>query len=81
MVCQEMKISEKYLIQFLKEQTGMTFAKYVEDLRVERAKELLRNTEYSNETIAREAGFGSLNSFYRVFNKKTGVSPGAFRRK
>ena len=80
-VCQEMKISEKYLAQFLKEQTGKSFSKYVEDLRVKKAKELLLATDYSNEKIAKECGFGSLNSFYRVFNKKTGVSPGAFRNK
>lgn len=81
MVCQEIKISEKYLAQFLKEQTGKTFAKYVEDLRVERAKELLCSTDYSNEKIAELAGFGSSNSFYRIFNKRTGVSPGVFRKK
>ena len=79
MVCQEMKISEKYLSQFLKEHTGKTFAKYVEDLRVEQAKKLLKETSFSNEKIAEAAGFGSANSFYRVFKKKTGVSPGEFR--
>lgn len=79
-VCQEMKISEKYLIQFLKEQTGKTFSKYLEELRVEKAKELLSTTEDSNEKIAKDAGFGSLSSFYRVFNKRTGVSPAAFRK-
>lgn len=81
MVSENMKISEKYLIQFLKEQTGKTFAKYIEDMRVEKAKELLSETEYSNEQIAGMAGFGSLNSFYRVFHKKTGVSPGTYRKK
>ncbi len=81
MVCQDMKISEKYLTQFLKEQTGMTFAKYVEELRIEKAKELLNTTDDSNERIAKAVGFGSLNSFYRVFHKKTGVSPGAYRKK
>ncbi|MDY3917921.1 MAG: helix-turn-helix transcriptional regulator [Candidatus Limivivens sp.] len=80
MVCQEMKISEKYLVQFLKEQTGKTFAKYVEDLRIEKAKDLLCHTDYSNEKIAETAGFGSPNSFYRVFNKRTGVTPGVFRK-
>ncbi len=80
-VSENMKISEKYLIQFLKEQTGKTFAKYIEDLRIEKAKALLSETEYSNEQIASMAGFGSLNSFYRVFNKKTGVSPGVYRKK
>ncbi|MDO5422122.1 MAG: AraC family transcriptional regulator [Eubacteriales bacterium] len=79
-VCQEMKISEKYLAQFLKEQTGKTFAKYVEDLRIEKAKELLVSTDFCNERIAEEAGFGSPNSFYRVFNKKMGVSPGVYRK-
>ena len=73
------KISEKYLSQFLKEHTGKTFAKYVEDLRVEQAKKLLKETSFSNEKIAEAAGFGSANSFYRVFKKKTGVSPGEFR--
>ncbi len=81
MVSENMKISEKYLIQFLKEQTGKTFAKYIEEMRVEKAKELLSETDYSNEQIAGMAGFGSLNSFYRVFNKKTGVSPGTYRKK
>ncbi len=80
-VSENMKISEKYLIQFLKEQTGKTFAKYIEELRIEKAKELLSETEYSNELIASMVGFGSLNSFYRVFNKKTGVSPGTYRKK
>lgn len=80
-VCQTMKISEKYLMQFLKEQTGKTFAKYLEDMRIEKAKELLLNTEDSNEKIAKDVGFGSVNSFYRVFNKRTGVSPGTFRKK
>lgn len=79
-VCREMKISEKYLIQFLKEQTGKTFSKYVEELRVERAKTLLRETDYNNEQIAQMAGFGSLNSFYRVFHKRMGVSPGTYRK-
>ena len=63
----------------LKEHTGKTFAKYVEDLRVEQAKKLLKETSFSNEKIAEAAGFGSANSFYRVFKKKTGVSPGEFR--
>lgn len=79
-VCRETKISEKYLTQFLKEQTGKTFVKYVEDLRIEKAKEMLLMTNESNEKIAESVGFGAVNSFYRVFNRKMGISPGQFRK-
>lgn len=76
---QEVGISEKYLYQFMKEQTGYTFAAYVEKLRLARAEELLRETDLSNTIIAEQAGFGSANTFYRVFSKNKGVSPGKYR--
>lgn len=76
---QEAGISEKYLYQFMKEQTGYTYAAYVEKLRLGRAEELLRETDLSNTVIAEQAGFGSANTFYRVFSKNKGVSPGKYR--
>lgn len=76
---QEVGISEKYLYQFMKEQTGCTYAAYVEKLRLLRAEELLRETDLSNTVIAEQAGFGSANTFYRVFSKNRGVSPGKYR--
>lgn len=78
-VAEKMGISEKYLTQYLKEQTGESFSVYLERVRLEAARELLLNTDMSNESIASATGFGATNSFYRVFNKKYGVSPKAFR--
>lgn len=48
-VSREMKISEKYLSQFMKEQTGETFASYLERLRIVKAKQYLEETDLSNE--------------------------------
>ncbi len=79
MVSQRFKISEKYLSQFIKEQTGETYAAYLEQIRIQHAKEYLLTTDWSNEKIAEETGFTALNTFYRVFHKLTGVSPGTYR--
>lgn len=79
MVSQRFKISEKYLGQFIKEQTGETYAAYLEQVRIQHAMEYLSTTDWSNEKIAEETGFTALNTFYRVFHKLTGVSPGAYR--
>lgn len=79
-ICDQMGISEKYLIQFVKEQTGESFTTFLEKRRMERAKEYLCTTDWSNEVIAQRCGFGAVNTFYRVFRKNTGMSPGTYRK-
>ncbi|MDO4326612.1 MAG: helix-turn-helix domain-containing protein [bacterium] len=76
----ELNISEKYIYSFLKEQTGRTFAGYLEERRVVYAKTCLEQTDWSNEKIAQESGFGSANTFYRIFKKQVGVSPSVYRK-
>ncbi|MFV0342854.1 MAG: helix-turn-helix domain-containing protein [Anaerocolumna sp.] len=78
-VSNEMRIAEKYLSQFMKEHTGETFTSYLEQLRINKAKEYLASSDMSNEKIAELTGFGAINTFYRTFNKRTGVSPGTYR--
>ena len=75
----EIGISEKYLSQFLKEQTGETFSSYLLRLRIEKAKELLATTDYSNDKIAQLTGFGAVNTFYRNFSKQVGVTPKVYK--
>ncbi len=79
MVCQDIGIAEKYLFQFLKEQTGETFAAMLLHLRIEAAKRYLRETDCSNEQIAAMSGFSSVNTFYRNFKKIVGVTPNVFK--
>lgn len=80
LVSQEIGISEKYLSTFIKEHVGKTFSVYLDELRVQYAKESLVSTKKSNETIAKEAGFGATNSFYRIFKKYVGVSPSMYKK-
>lgn len=78
-VSQKTGISEKYLYQFLKEQTGETFSTLLLQIRMEKAKYFLQDTDYSNEQIAAMTGFGSVNTFYRNFKKLTGITPTIYK--
>ena len=74
-VSKKIGISEKYLYQFWKAQTGETFVTSLFHIRIEKAQEYLAQTDYSNAKIAELTGFSSVNTFYRNFQKQTGVSP------
>lgn len=79
-ICRAIGISEKYLCQFIKEQTGETFSAYLERLRIGKAAEYLESTDMSNERIAASTGFAAVNTFYRAFSKRMGVPPGVYRK-
>lgn len=49
-------------------------------LQVQRVKELLATTDLSLQQIALQTGFSHLESMCRLFRRRTGVSPGQFRR-
>ena len=63
-----------------KQETGTTFAAYCRRLRVERAKELLRQTPKSLREIGMEVGFSDHGHFSRVFARYAGMTPADYRR-
>lgn len=60
--------------------TGMTFAKFLHNMRVEKAITLLKVTDKTITEVAYECGFGSLRTFNRVFVAFVGVTPSAYRK-
>lgn len=69
-----------YFSRAFKEFTGKTFSSYLTDCRIERACDLLQNTDSKIETIIEKCGFSDRTRFFKVFTKKTGVSPLQFRK-
>ena len=59
---------------------GKTFREHVAELRLERAKSLLRETEMTVIEVAGETGWSSLAHFNSVFRRRVGSTPGQFRR-
>lgn len=70
---------KSYLIVHFKEKYRMPPMKYVNMLRIERAKVLLSLTDKSITEIALEVGFGSVHYFSRFFKEKEKVSPNDYR--
>lgn len=79
MVASHFGISETTLQKIVQSSTGKTFFEYVEDLRLEKAYQLLKTTSSTVNHIAGECGFSSQNSFYKAFKRRYHQSPGAVR--
>ena len=60
-------------------EVGLTPAAWVETVRVERAQRLLEAGSQPIETVARECGFGTVETLRRAFARRLGVSPGQYR--
>ena len=62
-----------------REETGLTPIQWLTQRRVDRARELLEQTDHTVDRIATEAGFGTGASLRQHFQAGLGVSPGAYR--
>lgn len=72
--------SRKIFLEALQRHVNMSFVEYTNKYRLDEAVELLESGEYTNEIIAEEVGFGSVNTFYRQFRQKYGISPLEYRK-
>ncbi len=59
---------------------GISFRKYLIDLRIEHARDLLLTTDLPINEISEQSGFTSPSYFISVFKKAEGIAPGAFRK-
>lgn len=72
-------ISPYYFSKLFKDETGVNFIDYLTDLRMSKAKELLRGTDYSMKEICNAIGYADPNYFSRTFRKNVGVSPTEYK--
>ncbi|MBN1673704.1 MAG: helix-turn-helix domain-containing protein [Kiritimatiellae bacterium] len=79
-LAEEAGVSSTYFSSVFKRVTGMPLVTYITLKRLERAKELLRDTELKVSYISLEAGFNDLSHFNRVFKREMGVSPLQYRK-
>ncbi len=68
-------ISVSTLKRVFAKQMGCSVISYLNDLRIEKAKDLLRRQNYSISTVAEKTGFASVHYFSSVFKKYTGLTP------
>lgn len=78
-LAQHVEMSRAHFVRRFREATGEPPHRYVMLRRVDRAKQLLRNSRDALADIAHEVGFSSQSHFTQVFHALTGSTPGQFR--
>jgi YesN/AraC family two-component response regulator len=72
-------LSGSYATRFFKDQTGCSLMRYIDSLRMEETKRLLKSTEKTLKEIVEEVGYVDMTNFIRKFKKVEGVTPIQYR--
>jgi two-component system, response regulator YesN len=79
-IAKMVNMSSSYFSQCFKEIVGKTYTDYLRDIRMERAKEYLRNTAKTIQWIAEQVGYNDEKYFSRLFREHVGVLPSEYRQ-
>lgn len=78
-ICTEFKINKSYFCSLFKSETGQTFINFLNNYRIEKSKELLKNLDLSLLDIAHKVGFSNQSYYCTVFKKFTSLTPLKYR--
>lgn len=78
-IANELNMSYSWFRRVFKKYTGFSPAIYINELKIQKSKELLTNTDQTSREIAFEMGFDSPDYFCTIFKKKTGMTPIQYR--
>ena len=73
-------MNEASFCRYFKKNTGLTLTEYINDLRVNRACQLLSETQQPITAIAHAVGFNSFTNFNKSFVKRKGLAPREYRK-
>ncbi len=74
-------ISERSVSRIMKDNLRKTYKEYISEVRLNRACELLEESDLDIRTIARQVGYYNVTSFNRLFKQMYGIPPGEYRMK
>jgi len=80
---EELNIGTSSLSMLINSYAGSNFPDYINGLRVEKAKRILVNPDFTSYTIVAiglECGFNSKSTFYSAFKKFTGLTPSEYKK-
>jgi len=74
-------ISPNYLSSLFNEKNHISFSNYVQNLRIEEAKKILKTTKMKVNDIGKKVGYKNNSYFVNLFTKSVGVTPNEYREK
>lgn len=78
-ICSEIHVSPYHFIRMFKKKVGLSPHRYLMQVRIEKAMELLNSRCYTNAEIASVCGFASIPHFSSTFKEITGISPEGYK--
>ena len=78
-VSKVVNISPYYFSKIFKEESGLNFIEYLTNIRIDKAKNLLENSNLSIKEICVSCGYSDPNYFSRSFKKNVGVTPTEYK--
>ncbi|OPJ56707.1 helix-turn-helix domain-containing protein [Clostridium oryzae] len=73
--------TSSYITKIFKQYTGKTIIEYINQKRIDVAKEMLEKTAYNVGDISEKCGFANITYFHRAFKKSVGITPSLYREK
>lgn len=74
-------LSTRHFTRLFQQRTSTTPAAYVEEARLEAARRLLEDSDWSLPEVSAASGLGSVETLHRVFRRRLGTTPAEYRRR
>jgi AraC-like DNA-binding protein len=78
-VAEQAGYSPRYISMIFKQEYGSGVAEYISFVRIQKAKELIAESDMSIKAVAAEVGFAGDVQFIRAFKRMEGITPGSYR--
>jgi two-component system response regulator YesN len=79
-IASEINVVPNYLSNVFKKDTGVTVIEYLSNVRINKAEDLLKNTDLKIIDIGKSVGFLNSHYFPEIFRRKTGLAPSEYRK-
>ena len=74
-------LNSSYLSKLFCDETGETFTRYLMKVRIQKAKELLKDSTYKVYEVGYKVGYGDIKYFVKIFKDMEGITPSEYREK
>ncbi len=78
-VAENIYVSTFYISRMFKKELGKSFVDYLNDVRIEKSKELLKDVKYKTYEVAEIVGISDPHYFSKLFKKYSGMTPSEYR--
>lgn len=80
-IANQLNINRSHLYRIFKESTGKSLEEYLVSVRINEARRLLDDTDFSTSAISALVGYAHCSTFFKMFKNYTGLTPQQYRTK